>query len=77
MFKKTKQRRPLGGQQNIGQHEHREEVKAMRMHPRKRIADYNLYHSIGKGSFGEVVLAQRDGDPEGIFLACKVIRLNE
>jgi len=42
---------------------------------RKHVADYNLYHPIGKGSFGEVVLAKKQNDTT--FFACKVIKLSE
>ena len=45
-----------------------------KLQPRKLIGGYNLYHSIGKGSFGEVVLAQREGDSHGSYYACKVIK---
>ena len=46
------------------------------MQIRKQVADYNLYHSIGKGSFGEVVLAEKK-EQMGIFYACKVIKLGD
>jgi serine/threonine protein kinase len=38
----------------------------------KKVKDYNLYEQIGKGAFGEVYLAQKDGEPDQLY-AVKVV----